>query len=104
MTVSTAPRFGHALLYSSLPFSAQEIPVTSHYDVMIVCSNLPVGKPLHMHIGTAMVHLQICQCPHQNPLLLQRLQTSPSLFNPFSMPVTLSPRYFSVPSYWSLIY
>ena len=59
-----------------------------HNDVMIVCSILPMGKPLHMCIGTAMVCLQICQHPHWNPLLLQKLQTSSSLFNPFSMPVT----------------
>ena len=76
--------------YSSLPFTAQEIPVTSHHDVMIVCSNLPVGKPLCMCIGTAMVCLQICRHPCQNPLLLQRLQTLSSLFNSFSVPVTYS--------------
>ena len=74
--------------YSSLPFTAQEIPVMSHHDIIIVCSNLPAGKPLCMHIGTAMVHLQICQHLHWNPLLLQRLQTLSSLFNPFSVPVT----------------
>ena len=66
--------------YSSLPFTAWEIFVTSYHDVMIVCFNLLVGKPLHMHIGTAMVHLWICQCPHQSPQILQRLQTSLSLF------------------------
>ena len=69
----------------------------SHNDVMVICSILPVGKPLCMHIETAMVHLKIFQPPRQNPLLLQKLQTSLSLFNPFSMPVTLSPRYFGVP-------
>ena len=57
-------------LYSSLPFTAQEIPMMTHHHVMIICSNLPAGKPLHMHIGTAMVHLQICWHPHWNPLLL----------------------------------
>ena len=31
-------------------------------DVMIVCSDLPAGKPLHMHIRTVDVHLLICQC------------------------------------------
>ena len=90
-------------LYSSLPFLAQEILMTSHSDVMIVCSIFPAGKPLHMHVQTAIVYLHICQCPHQNPLLLQKLQTSSTLFNPFSVPVTLSPRYFSVPSYQSLV-
>ena len=75
-------------LYSSLPFSAQEILMMSHSDVMIVCSIFLVGKPLHTCIGTAMVCLRIYRCPRQNSLLLQKLQTSSSLFNPFSMPVT----------------
>ena len=75
-------------LYSSLPFSAQEIIMTSHSDVMIVCSIFPVGKPLCMCIGTTMVCLCIHWHPCQNPLLLQKLRTSLSLFNPFSMPVT----------------
>ena len=91
-------------LYSSLPFLTQEILMTSHSDVMIICSIFPVGKPLCMHFGNAMVCLCICWHPHWNPLLLQKLQTSSSLFNPFSMPVTLSPRYFGAPLYWSLVY
>ena len=66
--------------YSSLPFTAQEILVMSYHDIMIVCSNLLAGKPLCMHIGTAMVHLQICQHPRQNPQILRRLQTLLSLF------------------------
>ena len=69
----------------------------SHSNVMIICSIFPAGKPLCMCIGTTMVHLHICQHPHWNPLLLQKLQTSLSPFNPFSMPVTLSPGYFGVP-------
>ena len=76
--------------YSSLPFTAQEILMTSHDDVMIICSIFLAGKPLHMCIGTAMVCLRICRHPHRNPLLLQKLRTSSSLFNPFSMPVTYS--------------
>ena len=39
----------------------------SFHDIRIICPDLPVGKPLHMHIGTAMVCLHICQHPHQNP-------------------------------------
>ena len=31
----------------------------SYQDVMIICSDLPAGKPLCMHIGTAMVRLHI---------------------------------------------
>ena len=38
------------------------------------------GKPLCMCIGTTTVHLQICQCPHQNSQILWKLQTSLSLF------------------------
>ena len=88
--------------YSSLPFTAREILMMSHNDVIIICSILLAGKPLHMHIGTAMVHLRICRHPCRNPLLLQKLQTSSSLFNPFYVPVTLFPRYFGAPSYQSL--
>ena len=33
-----------------------------------------------MHISTTMVHLQMCWHPCQNPLLLQKLQTSSSIF------------------------
>ena len=35
-----------------------------------------------MHISTAMVCVQMCQHPHWNPLLLQKLQTSLSIFQP----------------------
>ena len=57
--------------YSSLPFTAQEIPVMSHHDVVIICSNLPVGKPLHMCIGNkqvvkyATLHLDVVTFPMQ---------------------------------------
>ena len=91
-------------IYRSLPFLTQEILMMSHSDIMIVCSIFPVGKPLCMCIQTTIVHLQICQCPHWNPLLLEKLQTSSSFFKPISVPVTLSPRYFSVPLYQSLVY
>ena len=37
------------------------------HDIMIICSDLPAGKPLCLHIGTAAVHLHICQHPCQNP-------------------------------------
>ena len=39
-------------------------------DVMIIYSDPPVGKPLHMCIGTANIHLHIHQHPHQNPQIL----------------------------------
>ena len=50
---------------------AQEILMTSWNDVMIVCSNPPVGKPLCMHIGTADVCLHIHWHSCQNPQTLQ---------------------------------
>ena len=87
-------------LYSSLPFLAQEILMMSHSGVMIVCSIFLVGKPLHMHNQTSIVHLHICQHPHQNPLLLQKLQTSLSLFNPFSMPVTYIQTHVEITYIW----
>ena len=52
---------------------------------MIICSIILVGKPLHMHGRTAIVHLHICQHPHQIYQMLQRFWTSLSLFQtPFS--------------------
>ena len=56
--------------------------MTSHSDVIIVCSVFPAGKPLCMHTQTNIVCLQMCPSPHQNPLLLQKLQTSLSIFQP----------------------
>ena len=78
--------------------------MTLHSDVMIVPSIFLVGKPLHMCIQTAIVHLDIHRHPCWNPLLLRKLQTSFFIFNPFSVSVTLSPRYFGAPLYWSLVY
>ena len=47
------------------------------HDIMIICSDPPVGKPLHMHIRTTNIHLCICQHPCQNP---QILWMHPNLF------------------------
>ena len=69
-TQMTAPRFVCALLIYFPPNIAWEITVTSFHHVMIVCSNLLVGKPLHMHRGNAIVHLHVCWHHHQNPQLL----------------------------------
>ena len=60
----------------------------SYQDVMIICSDLPVGKPLCMHIGTAMVHLHIFQHPCQNPKYYQSSKPFHLFPNPFSVPVT----------------
>ena len=62
--------------------------MTSYQDIMIVCSDLPAGKPLHMCIGTAMVHLHICQHPCQNPKCYKSSEPLHLFLNPFSMPVT----------------
>ena len=76
----------------------------SHSDIMIICSIFLAGKPLCMHISTVMVHLQMHQHPHWNPLFYESSKPRCLFFNPLSMPVTLSPRYFGAPSYQSLIY
>ena len=76
----------------------------SYQDVMIICSDLPAGKLLHMYIGTTMFHLHICWHPHQNPKYYKSPEPLHLFSNPFSMPVTLSPRYFGVSLCQSLIY
>ena len=78
--------------------------MASPHDVMIICSDLPAGKPLCMHAQTANVCLCICQCPPQNPKYYKSSEPLCLFPNLNSLPVTLSPRYFSVPSYWSIIY
>ena len=60
----------------------------SHNDVMIVCSDLPARKPLHMCIRTASVHLHICWCPHWNPKCYKSSEPLHLFCNPFFMPVT----------------
>ena len=55
---------------------------------MIVCSDLPVGKPLCICIGTTMVCLHICWCPCQNPKYCKSSEPVHLFPNPFSMPVT----------------
>ena len=61
----------------------------SYHDIMIICSDLPVGKPLHMCIGTAMVHLHICQHPSQNPKYYKNSEPLWLFLNPIFVPVTL---------------
>ena len=46
-------------------------------DVMIVCFDLPAGKPLCMCTRSTTIRLHICRHPHQNPKLLQM---HPNLF------------------------
>ena len=60
----------------------------SYRDVMILCSDFLVGKPLCMCIRTAMVHLHICQHPHQNPKYYESSELLHLFPIPFSIPVT----------------
>ena len=58
------------------------------HDVMIVCSDLPVGKPLHMPTRTTDIHLHIHQCPHWNPKYYESSKPLHLFPYPNSMPVT----------------
>ena len=80
------------------PFYAQEILVTSLNDITIVCSVILVGKPLHMHRRSANGCLHTCQHPRQLTILTESTECHHFVSKPF-VPVTLSPRYFGVPSY-----
>ena len=105
MTVTAAPRSSHAfLIYTSLPCLAQEILMTSHNDVMFIWSifqwenhhtcalkpSLFICKYTSIHIGIPCYYK--CSEPHR------------LLSNFISVPVTLFPRYFSAPSYQSIVY
>ena len=80
----------------------------SYYDVTIVCSPILAGKPLHMHRRTATVRLHTLPASTPNNRLQQKFQFGLVfrclVSEPISVPVTLSPRYFSVPSYHRLVY
>ena len=81
--------------------------MTSPHDVMIVCSIILVEKSLHMCRQYAVVHL----CFHWHPcqltvltVLTESLECRRLVSKPIFMPVTLSPRYFGVPSYHRSFY
>ena len=65
-----------------------EYPDNSPHDVMIVCSDLPAEKPLHMCIRTAMVHLCICRHPCWNLKCYKSSEPLHLFLNPIVMPVT----------------
>ena len=49
----------------------------------------------------------VCKCAGIHvgiPYYYESFESHHLFFSPLSMPVTLSPRYFSVPLYWSLMY
>ena len=62
---------------------AWETLVTSYNDVMIICSHLLAGKPLHMCSGTTTVHLHICWHPCQK---IPNITESPNLIVSFLIP------------------
>ena len=102
-TQMTALRFVCGLLIYFPPQRAWEIIVMSFYDIRIICSILLVGKPLHMHRGNAIVHLpHLPASPPESPVTIATSKPHCLFFNLNFMPVTLSPRYFSVPLYQSL--
>ena len=78
--------------------------VTSLNDVTIICFPLLVGKTLHMCSRVMLTCLHICQHPCQ--LIFNVSLPAHEPIHQFcisnSEPVTLSPKYFSVPLYWSL--
>ena len=81
--------------------------MTSPCDVMIVCSIILVGKPLHMCRQSAMVRLHFCQHPCQLTILTvltKSLECRRFISKLIFVPVTLSPRYLSVPSYHRSFY
>ena len=63
--------------------------MTSFNDVTNVCSTILVGKPLHMHRRTAMIHLHTCQHPHQITVYYRSLESRRLFSEPIFMPVTL---------------
>ena len=83
MTVIAAakvPKLRYTLLLYFPPSITQEILLMSYSDVTIVCFINFVGKPLHMHRGTAIVHLPIHRHPCQIYQILQKFQTLSSFF------------------------
>ena len=69
-TQTTATGLSSLFLIYFPPQIAWEITVMSFYDVMIICSTLLVGKPLHMCKGNTIICLHICWHHPQNPQLL----------------------------------
>ena len=68
---------------------------------MIVCFPLSVGKALHMCRRAVLVCLHPRQHPHQLfSTVMHELSHQFHILN--FKPVTLFPRYFNVPLYWSL--
>ena len=100
-TQTAAPRLLHAFLLYPIPrFMSRKIMMSPN-DVRIVCSPISVRKALHMHRGITEIHLHLCQHPCQ--LFSSTTQGPYHIFhNPNFGASEISPRYFGVPSHWSL--
>ena len=69
-TQMTALKLELALLISFPPPVAWVIIVPSLIDIIIICSTVSMGKPLHLHRGNALIFLHIYQCCCWIPQLL----------------------------------
>ena len=103
-TQMIASNLMHALLIYPPPLCISIMLVTSLNDITIICFPFLVGKALHMCRRAALAHLHICWHPHQLILVFPTAMHGPycQFHIPNFQPVTLSPMYFSAPSYWSL--
>ena len=103
-TQMTAPRLMHALLI----YPPTQCGKHNICDIIKWCHNclLPSfsEKTMHMCRGALLAVLSTHQCPYQmnltNPIATHK--PACQFHIPNFKPVTLSPRYFSIPSFWSL--
>ena len=103
-TQMIALRLMHALLIYHPPLCISIMLVTSLNDITIICFPFLAGKTLCMCRRAALAHLCICQHPCWPTLVFSTAMHGPyhQFHIPDFEPVTLSPGYFSVPSYQSL--
>ena len=83
--------------------NAQEIFVMSFHDITIICFDLSMGKTTaHVASETLPIIFTSTGIHARTPNTINASASLHLFLNPISLPVTLSPRYFGVPSYWSL--
>ena len=82
---------------------AQKILMMSFHDIMIVCSDLPAGKPLHMCIRIATVCAS-AGIHARTPNTMNASEPHCLFLNPIFTPVTLSPGILVHPHTGVLIY
>ena len=91
----TGPRLLCAFLIYPIPKCMSWEIMTSLNNIRIVCFPISVGKALCRHRGIAMIHLCLCQHPHQ--LFSSSMQEPCCIFhNPNFEPVT-----YIYPSLWN---